>query len=296
MTMKPKKERAGAASGDFDLKRLQESIYRQIVAPGGVDEGLAANDDLPPGGLEAVLVVDDRLSARERLEIYANAYFYRLLDIFKEEFAATLTVVGDVNFHNLVTGYLLEYPPTEPSVLHAGRNLPAFICTHPLCQRWPYLAELARLERTVLEIFHGPNAPVLDAATMRRVPPHDWPALILRTHPALRILDVQWGVDSVMRAVEETGGPIEPHPGPTSVLVWRKGSQVHYRKLERGERAALALARDGAAFALICDAVAAEAGRDENAAALINCLLTRWLSDGLLTLAQPCAAPAGAAS
>ena len=297
MAMKPDRERPRAAAGDFDLKRLQELLYRLIAAPCGVGEGLAANGGLPPGNLEAILNGDDRLSARERLEIYANAYFYRLLDVLKEEFAATLMIVGDVNFHNLVTGYLLEYPPTEPSILHAGRNLPAFIRTHSLSRRWPYLPDLARLERSLLEVFHGPAAPVLDASTMRQVPPHEWPALILRTHPASRILDLEWCVDLVMRAAEETGTRIEPPSGPTSVLVWRQGSRAHYRRLERGERAALALARDGVAFAMICEAIAAEATPDENPAALINRLLARWLSDGLVMAVGPWpASPAGAAS
>ena len=297
MAMKAEKERSGRAGGDFDLNRLQALLYRLIVAPGGVGEGLAANDGLPPGSLEAILDGDDRLSARERLEIYANAYFYRLLDVFKEEFPATRTIVGEVDFHNLITGYLLEYPPTEPSILHAGRNLPAFVRTHPWCERWPYLGDLARLERTVLEIFHGPPAAALDAGTMRRVPARDWPGLILRTHPASRILDLEWHVDIVMRTAAETGTGCEPPAGPTSVIVWRQGSQTHYRQLERGERAALALARDGAAFAVICEAVAAQAQPDEDPAALINRLLARWLSDGLLTVVEPWPAPpTGAAS
>ena len=35
-------------------------------------------------------------------------------DVFKEEFPATLALLGEVNFHNLITGYLVDYPPTEP--------------------------------------------------------------------------------------------------------------------------------------------------------------------------------------
>ena len=66
----------------------------------------------------------------ERLEIYANAYFYRILDCLKEDFPATLATLGADNFHNLVTGYLIEYPPTEPSISYAGRHLAEFL-RHP---------------------------------------------------------------------------------------------------------------------------------------------------------------------
>jgi hypothetical protein len=34
-------------------------------------------------------------------------YFYRLLDAIKEDFPATLKILGDFEFHNLITGYLI---------------------------------------------------------------------------------------------------------------------------------------------------------------------------------------------
>src|SRR5712671_3628868 len=110
-----------------NLRRLQEVLYRLIAAPGGVAEGLAHETALPAGGLPTLIAGDDRMTAVARVEIYANGYFYRLLDVLKEDFPATLRVLGDDNFHNLATGYLREYPPTEPSVMYCGRYLAAFL-------------------------------------------------------------------------------------------------------------------------------------------------------------------------
>ena len=105
------------------LKKLESLLYRLITAPSGVAEGLAAERALGAGGLDDIVLGDERLSAEARVDIYANMYFYRLLDALKEDFPATLAVLGDDNFHNLVTGYLLEYPPTEPSLYYCGRHL-----------------------------------------------------------------------------------------------------------------------------------------------------------------------------
>ena len=117
---------ADRARTDFqcrlNLKELESLLYRLITAPSGVAEGLAAERDLGAGGLDAIVLGDDRLSAEARVDIYANMYFYRILDALKEDFPATLAVLGDDNFHNLVTGYLLEYPPTEPSISHCGQS------------------------------------------------------------------------------------------------------------------------------------------------------------------------------
>lgn len=281
---------------EHDLKSLQALLYRLITAPGGVAEGLAAERALRPGSLgelDDIINGDDRLAAAERLEIYANAYFYRILDCLKEDFPATLAVLGADDFHNLVTGYLLDYPPTEPSIFHAGRHLADFLRGHPMRERWPFATELARLERTLVEVFHAPDAQALAAEAMRAIAPADWPALALRTHPASAILDCEWRVDRLLRAIENGRDRGQhdwsaPAHEPVSIVVWRQSARVHYRELEHTERAALGLATRSASFAAICEAVAADAGVDDPVA-LINRLLARWLADGLVT-ASPSAA------
>jgi hypothetical protein len=42
------------------------------------------------------------------------------------------------------------YAPTEPSILYAGRYLADFLGNHPFAGGWPFIAELARLERAIL--------------------------------------------------------------------------------------------------------------------------------------------------
>ena len=277
------------------LKDLQALLYRLITAPEGVAAGLAAERALGHevlDDLDDLIESDDRLSATERLEIYANAYFYRILDCLKEDFPATLATLGADNFHNLITGYLIEYPPTEPSISYAGRYLADFLGHHQMCamiEQWPFIADLARLERTLIEVFHAAEAEALSAEAMRSVVPDDWPALAMRTHPALAIVDCEWRVDELLREVEAAAGEGDQTRGaahaPVSVLVWRHHSQVHYRALEHAERAALELASAGASFAAICEAVAAACGEDDPVA-LINRLLARWISEGLLVLAD----------
>jgi hypothetical protein len=271
------------AGEPFDLQTLQALLYRLITAPNGVVEGLQA--EKVQVNLADVIRGDERLSAVEHLEIYANAYFYRLLDVLTEEYPATLAVLGEADFHNLVTGYLLDYPPTEPSVMYAGRYLANFLGGHPFRERRAYIADLARLERTVLEVFHRADAPALDAETMRAVPVADWPNLKMRAHPTVAILDFEWPVNELLREVENKIEWHEPAHTAVSIVVWRKGFEVYYRALERGERGALGLALEskleGTSFAMMCEAVAAEYLCGD-APAAINRLLARWLADGLL--------------
>ncbi|MGH7934218.1 MAG: HvfC/BufC family peptide modification chaperone [Candidatus Binataceae bacterium] len=268
--------------GRSNLRSLQELLYCLITAPTGVGEGLRNAASLPAGGLESLIRVDQRLSAVERVEIYADMYFHRLLGVLKEDYPATLAVMDADNFHNLITGYLIEHPPTEPSIFHAGNHLADFLAAHPQCARWPFAAELARLERTLLEVFHAPEASPLDAAAMRTIPPTDWPSFVMRTHPAAMLLDCQWRVAGVLRAVESGASWRAPAHEPVSILVWRNDSQAHYRELDAAERAALGLASGGAALAAICEAASAAFAPGADASSLIHAMIARWLADGAL--------------
>ncbi|HEY6419723.1 MAG TPA: putative DNA-binding domain-containing protein [Candidatus Binataceae bacterium] len=273
------------------LREIERLLYRLITAPSGVAEGLAREQGLSPGDLGTVIRGDARLSAVERVDIYADAYFYRLLDAAKEDFPATLKVFGESGFHNLLTGYLIDYPPTEPSIFYAHRFLADFVRSHPIRGKAPYVADLAALERALVEVFHAAEAPALDAAAMRAIAPAKWPALRMRTHPAVMILSLQWRVADVLRAVEQ-GRDFEPvvHE-PVEVLVWRRNSRVYYREIEATEARALAVAvgggARGATFAKICAAIAAGCdGAEHDAVGAINRMLERWLGDGLLMLVR----------
>src|SRR5207249_4628005 len=117
---------------------------------------------------------DERLSVIERLDIYADMYFYRIRDALKEDFAAVAAVIGDARFHNLITDYLLAHPPAHFSLRYAGQHLPAFLAQHSCAGHWPYLSDLALLEWSVLGAFDAPDAPVLDAAALQSVPVERW--------------------------------------------------------------------------------------------------------------------------
>lgn len=274
-------------NGPSDLGVLQALLYRLITAPGGVGDGLRA-EGVPRARLEAVVRGDDRMTARERLEIYANAYFSRLLDSLKEDFPATSAVLGETGFHNLITGYLIEYPPREPNIHFAGRHLADFLRGHWMGAERPFIADLAALERAATEVFHDIDAAPLDPAAFRAVSPAEWPAIVLRAIPASRLLDLQWAVDTILRAVESGGEHPRPSEGARCVLVWRQDWRVNYRAVDRAEAAALKLARNGAQFAAICEAFAAEC-ESADAVAAIDAMLSRWLNDGLMVFAAPAA-------
>ncbi len=259
----------------MDLKQFQSLLYRRITSPDALTVGLSDDGASSSGGIEVLVLGDERLSALERIDIYADAYFYRLLDCLNEEFPATLAVVGPDNFAALARDYLLHYPPSEPSIIHAGRYLATFLRNHRL------IAELARLERVILDVFHARDAPALGVEAIRTLPSHQWPELKLRAHPAVEIVHSEWRVADVLSAVESGDDWSEPGHQSAAAIVWRQDAQVRYRDLQEVEARALALVSEGATFAAICEAIAADADQPDRTT-LIGQMLARWLADEII--------------
>jgi hypothetical protein len=124
------------------LAEIQERFYALVTAPEGVGKALVERG-LAPEDLARMVVGDARLGAVARLDVYANMYFFRILDVLREAYPKLTAAVGDSAFHDLITDYLLACPPAHPSVAHAGDRLPQFLSTHPLALERPWLLPLA---------------------------------------------------------------------------------------------------------------------------------------------------------
>ncbi len=268
------------------LKHLQRLLYRLVTAPEGVAEGLAAEREPAPGGLASVIAGDDRLSAEDHVDIYANMYFYRLLEVLREEYSGLATVLGETNFHNLITGYLVEYPPTEPSVMWAGKYLPDFLRGHPLRGEFPFAPDLAMLERATVDVFCAQDSRVLEASEMQAISPDQWARVQMSRIPATAILNAEWHVAELLRAIEEKRAWTTPEREANRILVWRRNSRVSYRETEGVEAEALAMIARPVRFAKVCEVLARDL-TDAEAAPKITGTLSKWLADGILMRPAP---------
>jgi hypothetical protein len=263
------------------LRENQDVFWRLIRAPEGVAAALAALPDrerVLPGGLDGWLHGDERLSALARLDVYANMYFFRLLDCFAEDFPATHAVVGHERFHGLVAEYLAVHPSQHPSVRMLGRALGDFLEAHPLCREVSYLPDLARFEWDLLGAFDAADAEPLSAERLQRLAPDEWPGLRLELTPSLRILEARAPVQEVWSAATEGRELPRIAPQPTVLRIWREDLRVFHRTIDHVELAALRAVQRGERFGEMCDAAAALVG-EERAASELATILHRWFAD-----------------
>lgn len=188
------------------------------------------------------IVGDERLSARDRLNIYANMYFYRIHDALKEDFPLLLVELGDEGFHNLITEYLVAHPPTHYSLRYAGEYLAGFI-------KDDKLSKLARFEWALVTAFDAAEAKLLTESDLQKIPAEKWPGLVLKLHPSVQLLEHDHQV------------------------VWRQGLDVVHLQAPQEEWQLLNAIRHGDDFAALCTQSSAEK---------IAMHLRHWIANGLL--------------
>jgi hypothetical protein len=278
--MKPQARRSSIAMAQ-SLASIEAVLYRLITAPGGVAAAAQVEPGLGAAGIGAIIRGDERMPALTRLEIYSDAYFHRLREVMKEDYPAVAAVLGEGDFADLVREYLVAHPPSRPSVFHVGEFLADFLRGHRLGREFPFAADLALLERALIEAFHGPDAPALREDYLRSIAPAKWPALAMRAHPTVRVVRSEWKVADVRRMVDAHQTWCTPAREPSRVLVRRQDDVAYYREMEHREYRAFDLLLEGSDFAALCEAIAGDDAAAEPAAT-VSGLLHRCVADGVL--------------
>jgi hypothetical protein len=269
-----------------DLANTQRRLWRLLTAPSGVRAALAEAGDPKGDSLRDLVRGDARGSAALRLEVYANAYFYRIHDVLAEDYGALRAALCEEGFHDLVTAYLLVHPPERPSLRDAGARLPRFLASAPEAapfrRRWPFAGDLAQLEWALVDAFDAPDASPLTAPELAKLPPADWEALVLPLHPSAALLHLEHPVHHLREAFEADGElPTAPGPEATTALVWRRAERVLFRALAPLEAELLERASRGAPFGALCQRLAESEGESE-APVRAASLLAAWVEAGLI--------------
>ena len=271
----------------MNLAALQNYFAALITAPTGPDEGLAQlreNNPATPGFSETFRETP-RLPASERIAIYANMYFFRLLEAIAHEFPKCAAVLGEARFHNLITDYLLVHPSKNPDIARVADPLPDYLAAHS-DEEFPFLADLARLEKARSEAFIAAAMTPLTLAAVQAQPPESLGELALRASPALRILTLSHPVHELWSALEADAHDHDAAeqaavPRPVALRVWRKNHHAFHQEITPLQAQMLQMTRPGCNFADWCEMLVA--GGEADPAARAAELLVDALNEELLS-------------
>jgi len=249
------------ATGGHDLGTIQRWMQAVLLHPDGVEGGVGSSEargeiDVGPAELDRVVTRSQALSAADRLGVYCNAYYARLLECLREEFTALVHALGRELFDEFAFGYLQAYPSRSYTLHHLGENFPRYLaetCPADEDPGWAaFLIDLAALERVYNEVFDGPGVEgrqLLTPDQLLAIPPTRWPDARLVLAEGFRLVELRSPVHEYITAIRRNEDPSPPEPAETLLAVHRRDYIVRRHPLTRPQYELLRVLLNGESVA-----------------------------------------------
>ena len=236
-----------------NLPLLQRWMQAVIQHPGGVMAGMMqpaaqAALKIDDGALSQVIEPSSKQTSAQRLQVYADAYFARLLEVLTHEYPALHHALGAELFAGFALGYLQAYPSTSYTLGMLGARFPEYLATTRPARStvdpdWTdFLIDCARLERLYAEVFDGPGpersaGPVME--NLSDLTPQELAASSLQFAPSVHVIALQFPVQEYISAVRRGDSPEIPAAAPTWIVVTRRDYRVRRVPISEAESALL---------------------------------------------------------
>jgi hypothetical protein len=252
------------------LRRSQESFMHYLLT----------GDD---GTFRGEVLVDERVSLETRMRIYANAYRVRLRETIETDHEMLGLYLGDELFEKMVEGYVENYPSRYPSLRDFTVHLSQYLTQQSPFSEYPILAELARFERLLLDVFDALDVARATMDDLRALPPQHWPGMYLRFHPSVQIFHADWNSVEAWNALKHGKVPDAALPQANSQwLVWRGIDRLsQFRSMMPEEIAMLNAALHGHDFSAMCESLLPWHNEDDVAGVSLT-FLADWLDHGII--------------
>lgn len=249
---------------------------------------------------QTIIKPNYRLTSFQRLEVYNQQYWWRLLSNLQDDQVGLRALLGEEKFDALATAYLSAYPSRSWSLRDLSKDLAEFITTEPkwTAPRTMAARDLARFEWAQTIAFDGAQLPWVegDALLGSRAE-----TLRLGLQPYLSLLDLHYAVDEYTVAVKkknqslrkeasnafdapEEHRPVKRAAMPKKKRIWlavhRVDNVVYFKRLEREAFLMLTALREGKTVVAAVEDALAEADPAKDWITLIRGWFQTWASLG----------------
>ena len=227
---------------------------------------------------------DRGLSARDRLEIYHNAYRIRLIDVLLDTFEHTAIYLGDDWFNQLAATYVQTHHSTYTNIGLYGRELPQFLADQLVDDK--EVSELAHMDWSLRRAFDGADSAAMTHVSLQELVTVESGNIRLKPVPTLSISTQHFNTLDIWHAINQDQLPpdVQRLPQPVELLIWRKGHSPHFRSLAKIESAAIACVCSGDKLEAIGAALEKDFP-DVDVATEFGVMLHRWLDDEIISIA-----------
>ena len=222
------------------------------------------------------------LSARDRLDIYYNAYRLRLIDVLLDTFEHTAIYLGDDWFNQLAADYVQSHPSTYKNIGLYGKNFPGFLAEQLAEDK--EVSELALMDWKLRRAFDGADSAVMTLDDLQHLANEE--GFRLQPVPTMTTCTQEYNSLEIWNAINQDQTPpvVERLPQPIELLIWRKGHSPHFRSLSIIESAAITYLSSADSL----DAIGAALEKDfpdVDVATEFGVMLHRWLDDEIIGIA-----------
>ncbi|MCZ6772914.1 MAG: DNA-binding domain-containing protein [Proteobacteria bacterium] len=209
------------------VEQIERWMQTLVMHPQGVETGLQSDSaqalfPLEKASLEGVVLPSRDLSALERISIYANMYYPRLLEVMEDDFPAVRHIFGPDLFEKTAKDYLIRHPSTYPNLNALGQQFPQYLAEE--AQDMPhreFVSAVAIGERAIQDVFNERHVERIPIEKLQEIPTDSWHRMQLQLTPALRLLVLDYPVNDYISAVREDRHWDIPDPKATHVAVYR---------------------------------------------------------------------------
>ena len=251
------------------LEQLQSLFLEDILHPS-------------PNSNSALIDSDNRLSPKQRIEIYAEGYQLRLLEGLMDNYPAIHTLLGDEDFDNLGREYIAAHPSKHFSLRYFGSALPHFIKKHTAYEESEFLYEMAKFEWELRTAFDSKDSPSLTRKELTSVKPEKWIELQFKPHSSFSMITCKWNTPALWKAIIQDEPPRPPQQldNVQHWLIWRPLLETHFRSADDLEILILKQFEKLSSFTDICELISLETGA--GAEQVVINYLSQWVDEGLL--------------
>ena len=244
-------------------QQMAADVMRPLTAGGNMSRASRAGNYVKP---------NDRLTGRERLEIYNRQYWYRILDSLWEDFPGLRAIVGDDAFERICRVYLTDHPSQSFTMRDLGCNLEGWLRRRPAFtgDRRALALDMVRLEWAHIVAFDGPAEKPLGPEDLLELSPD----LRMSLQPHISLVDLHHPVDNLRIQISRDADPHAPASNAVAapkhaatkqrsalrrkasifVAVHRQHDSVYYRRLATEEFRILNTLRAGDTLRTAIDA------------------------------------------
>jgi hypothetical protein len=231
----------------MNLEELQRTFFELIRQPLTSKDRLRVRTDdgrSIKALAERLITPSPSLTSFERLELYSQGYWFRILETLDEDFPGLRTIVGKPRFDRLARGYLADCPPDSFDLNRLGNRLEAWLTEHPRYAhyRQRVALDMVRLEWAKIEAGNSGEYPRLTATDLAGLSASAGEDPAIELQPHLRLLQLGYPVDELLIRMDDSGASPKrrtrarrlriPRARAVCLAVHRQGPTVYFKSLE----------------------------------------------------------------